>query len=225
MEAEVRAILHDTLVKPASRDGLGRRTHQRFAAIGGVEIAQPERTERPRPTKFFRVIVLDTDVVLELMRPAPAHAVVAWVGQQPADEAWLMAVTLAELLYGIGRLPGGRRKVDLAIALDAMIADDFDHRIAAFDEPAAAHYADIVVVRERNRRPITRPTLDRGDLPKPRRAPRHAQRRRLRGYGNHDRQPVARPMTALVARYEQHGLAGLHGRNAGLETTSARSAD
>ena len=52
MEAEVRAILHDALVKPASRDGLGRRIHQRFAAIGGVEVAQPERTERPRPTKF-----------------------------------------------------------------------------------------------------------------------------------------------------------------------------
>jgi antitoxin FitA len=52
MEAEVRAILHDALVKPASRDGLGSRIHQRFAAIGGVEVAPPERTERPRPTKF-----------------------------------------------------------------------------------------------------------------------------------------------------------------------------
>lgn len=54
MEAEVRAILHDALVKSASRDGLGRRIHQRFAAIGGEEVAQPERTERPRPTKFAK---------------------------------------------------------------------------------------------------------------------------------------------------------------------------
>jgi toxin FitB len=43
----------------------------------------------------------------------------------------------------------------LAIALDAMIVEDFDHRIAAFDEPAAAHCADIVVVRERAGRPIS----------------------------------------------------------------------
>ena len=52
MEAEVRAILHDALVKSASQGGLGTRIHQRFAAIGGVEVMQPERTARPRPTKF-----------------------------------------------------------------------------------------------------------------------------------------------------------------------------
>jgi predicted nucleic acid-binding protein len=101
------------------------------------------------------VIVLDTNVVSELMRRQPADAVMAWVDQQPAEEAWLTAVTLAELLYGIGRLPDGRRKAHLAIALDAMIVEEFDHRIAAFDEPAAAHYADIVVVRERAGRPIS----------------------------------------------------------------------
>ena len=101
------------------------------------------------------MIVLDTNVVSELLRREPADAEVAWVDQQPADEAWLTAVTLAELLYGIGWLPDGRRKADLAVALDAMIVEDFDHRIAAFDEPAAAHYADIVVVRERNGRPIS----------------------------------------------------------------------
>jgi plasmid stability protein len=52
MEAEVRAILHDALAKPASRDGLGRRIHQRFAPIGGAELAPPKRTERPRLTKL-----------------------------------------------------------------------------------------------------------------------------------------------------------------------------
>ena len=101
------------------------------------------------------MIVLDTNVVSELMRREPAGAVLAWVDRQPADEAWLTAVTLVELLYGVGRLPDGRRKSDLAIAIDAMIVEDFDHRIAAFDEPAAAHYADIVVVRERAGRPIS----------------------------------------------------------------------
>jgi len=101
------------------------------------------------------VIVLDTNVVSELMRREPAVAVLTWVDRQPADEAWLTAMTLAEVLYGIGRLPDGRRKADLAIALDAMVVEDFDHRIAAFDEPAAAHYADIVVVRERSGRPIS----------------------------------------------------------------------
>jgi antitoxin FitA len=52
MEAEVRAILHDALAKPASGADLGRRIHQRFAAIGGVELAPPERSEPPRPAAF-----------------------------------------------------------------------------------------------------------------------------------------------------------------------------
>jgi plasmid stability protein len=52
MEGEVRAMLHDALARPASRDGLGGRIQQRFAAIGGVDVAQADRTERPPPTKF-----------------------------------------------------------------------------------------------------------------------------------------------------------------------------
>jgi predicted nucleic acid-binding protein len=101
------------------------------------------------------VIVLDTNVMSELMRLKPSAAVVGWVDRQPADEVWLTAIALAELLYGIGRLPDGGRKATLAAQLEAMVADDFDHRVAAFDEMAAVHYADIVVVRERNGRPIS----------------------------------------------------------------------
>src|SRR5262245_14941432 len=101
------------------------------------------------------MIVLDTNVVSELMRAEPATAVVEWADRQPADEVWLTAITLGELLYGIGRLADGRRKASLATQLEAMVAEDLEHRIAAFDEAAAAHYADIVVVRERVGRPIS----------------------------------------------------------------------
>ncbi len=54
------------------------------------------------------MIVLDTNVVSELMRPEPLERVVTWTDAQPAVELFLTAVTLAELLYGIGRLPDGR---------------------------------------------------------------------------------------------------------------------
>jgi predicted nucleic acid-binding protein len=101
------------------------------------------------------VIVLDTNVVSELMRAEPATAVVEWIDRQPAEEVWLTSVTLGELLYGVGRLPAGRRKTELAARVEAMVAEDLDHRVAAFDEAAAAHYADIVVVRERAGRPIS----------------------------------------------------------------------
>jgi len=101
------------------------------------------------------MIVLDTNVVSELMRSAPDELVVEWVDRQPAEEVHLTAISVAELLYGVGRLPEGQRKAKLARSIEAMLSDDFDHRILAFDETAAAHYADIVVHRERIGRPIS----------------------------------------------------------------------
>jgi toxin FitB len=101
------------------------------------------------------MIILDTNVVSELMRASPSDVVVDWVDRQPADDVYLTAITLGELLYGIARLPDGRRKTSLADQLEVMIADDLDHRVAAFDETAAAHYADIVARRERCGRPIS----------------------------------------------------------------------
>jgi predicted nucleic acid-binding protein len=112
------------------------------------------------------------------------------VDQHPADEVWLTAVTLAELLCGIGRLPEGRRKADLAGALEAMIVEDLDHRVAAFDEAAAAHYADIVVVRERAGRPISAADAQIAAICRsPQRVAWHTQRRRLRPH----RRCVANP--------------------------------
>jgi toxin FitB len=101
------------------------------------------------------VIVLDTNVVSELMRQQADPEVISWLDRQSADDVWLTAVTLAELIYGIGRLPDGRRKALLAVALDAMVRDDLDHRVAPFDAIAASHFADIVIGRERSGRPVS----------------------------------------------------------------------
>ena len=101
------------------------------------------------------MIVLDTYVVSELMRAAPSEFVVDWVDQQPAEDVHLAAITVAELLYGVARLPDGTRKTDLAHRIEAMLSEDFDHRVVPFDETAAGHYADIVVRRERAGRPIS----------------------------------------------------------------------
>ena len=52
MEAEVRAILRDAVAKPPSADRLGTRVHQRFAAVGGMDIHVPPRVDRPRAAKL-----------------------------------------------------------------------------------------------------------------------------------------------------------------------------
>jgi antitoxin FitA len=52
MEAEVRAILRERLAVPISERGLGTRIHERFAAVGGVNLDVPERNERPRAAEL-----------------------------------------------------------------------------------------------------------------------------------------------------------------------------
>ena len=101
------------------------------------------------------MIVWDTNVVSELMRPEPSEQVVAWTDRQPVDEVFITAITVGELLYGIGRLPTGRRRTELSELFDEMVAEDFEHRVLAFDAVAAAHYADLVVERERIGPPIS----------------------------------------------------------------------
>ncbi len=90
------------------------------------------------------MIVLDTNVVSEAMKPSADPAVRAWLNDQAAETLYLSSVTLAELLYGIGSLPAGRRKADLAGTLDSLL-NLFEGRVLPFDTEAARHYADLAL--------------------------------------------------------------------------------
>jgi predicted nucleic acid-binding protein len=99
------------------------------------------------------VIILDTNVVSELMRPSPAPAVLGWLHQQDSAELFTTAVTAAEIRYGIARLPEGRRKNDLARAANEVFAA-FPDQVLPFDLKAATTYADLVARCERLGSPI-----------------------------------------------------------------------
>lgn len=90
------------------------------------------------------MIVLDTNVVSEAMKPQPHPAVRAWLNDQAAETLYLSSVTLAELLFGIGALPAGRRKEMLAQTLDGLL-DIFKGRVLPFDVDAARRYAELAV--------------------------------------------------------------------------------
>lgn len=90
------------------------------------------------------MIVLDTNVVSEAMKPGPNPAVRAWLDEQAAETLYLSSVTLAELLFGIASLPAGRRKNALAQTLDGLL-ELFRDRVLAFDTDAARHYAELAV--------------------------------------------------------------------------------
>lgn len=90
------------------------------------------------------MILLDTNVVSEAMKREPQQQVRAWLDGQPAETLFLSSITVAELLFGVGALPDGRRKTALASAIgDAL--DLFAGRILPFDTLAAQHYADLTV--------------------------------------------------------------------------------
>ena len=101
------------------------------------------------------MILLDTNVVSELMRPAPSPAVENWVSTQPAAGMFISAITEAELRYGLALLPDGRRQRRLLAQAEAMLAEDFAGRILPFDSAAAGAYAPIAAARRLAGRPIS----------------------------------------------------------------------
>ena len=68
------------------------------------------------------MILLDTNVVSEVMKPQPNPAVRAWLNEQAAETLFLSSLTLAELWFGIGALPAGKRRNMLAETPDGYIA-------------------------------------------------------------------------------------------------------
>jgi predicted nucleic acid-binding protein len=101
------------------------------------------------------MIVLDTNVLSELMRPDPEQAVIAWMDRQDPATLFLTAITVAEILYGIARLAEGKRKAGLRELGAAVLNEDFAGRIIPFDETAAECYADVVCERQRSGHPIS----------------------------------------------------------------------
>src|SRR5690242_3610628 len=100
------------------------------------------------------MIVLDTNVVSELIRPRPDDAVVAWVNAQRRSGLYITATTVAELWFGVVRLAPGRRRRALEADFRATVDDDFRLRVLSYDRMAATHHAELAVARERVGRPI-----------------------------------------------------------------------
>jgi predicted nucleic acid-binding protein len=88
------------------------------------------------------------------MRAAPAPAVLAWLQQTSSTGLYTTSVTVAEIRYGIARLPDGRRKHDLHQAADEIFAA-FPRQILPFDLAAAIAYADVIAGREQSSNPIS----------------------------------------------------------------------
>lgn len=102
----------------------------------------------------MNMIIIDTNVVSELLRPIPDVAVETWLGQQDAQDIYLTAVSEGELLYGVAIMPEGRRRDTLATAIEGILREEFAGRILPYDSDAAAAYAVIAASRRAGGRPI-----------------------------------------------------------------------
>lgn len=101
------------------------------------------------------MIILDTNVISELFRPAPDDNVITWIKDAIDGDVAITAITLAELLTGLRRLPEGKRRSTLTANVETALEPYRDTRaILPFDDKAAEQYADVLIAREQAGLPI-----------------------------------------------------------------------
>lgn len=101
------------------------------------------------------MIVLDTNVISELLSPIPSAAVIDWLAVQHPLSVFTTTVTEAEILFGLGLLPEGRRRRDLEAAILPIFSEDIGGRVLPFDRDASNVYATIATDRRKAGRPIS----------------------------------------------------------------------
>lgn len=89
------------------------------------------------------MIILDTNVISEPLRPSSNAAVLSWLDQQNIETLYITAVTVAELRFGIAVLPAGKKKHRLEDDFEQRILSLFNGRVLPFDEAATTAYARI----------------------------------------------------------------------------------
>ncbi len=94
------------------------------------------------------MILLDTGILSEAMKPAPEQSLLSWLDAQRPESLFISSVSIGELLYGIGLLPDGKGKDQLAKALERTL-NLFSGRLLTFDTVAAFAFAEIATAAKR----------------------------------------------------------------------------
>lgn len=90
------------------------------------------------------MIMLDTDVISESLRPAPESRVLDWINTQAIETLYLSAISVAELRFGAALLPSGRRKDKLQNRLEDKLLPLFAGRILPLDVAVTKTYAELM---------------------------------------------------------------------------------
>ncbi len=90
------------------------------------------------------MILLDTNVISEPLRPVPDQNVIGWMDAQPLEALYLTAITVAELRAGVALLPVGKRQQSLSKSLETTVLPLFANRILPFDFSCSPAYAEMM---------------------------------------------------------------------------------
>ena len=90
------------------------------------------------------MMLLDTNILSEMMRPSPDANVISWLNQQDSQTLFVCSISIAEICYGLYILPKGKRKQQLQHRFDRFINQAFQFRLLYFDQHAASTYGDIM---------------------------------------------------------------------------------
>jgi predicted nucleic acid-binding protein len=102
------------------------------------------------------MIVLDTNIISEVVKPQPNTKILAWLGSQPIGTLYLTSITIAELLFGLAIMPDGSKKAQLSNAINEIIGL-YQNRVLPFDTNAARRYAALAAAAYRKGRGFPNP--------------------------------------------------------------------
>lgn len=103
------------------------------------------------------MIVLDTNIVSETMRPRPAHEVMGWLDRQMASELFATSISIGEIFFGLECLDEGSRKLDLQARFQQFLERGFDGRILDYSAKCARQYGQVMARRRSTGRPLAAP--------------------------------------------------------------------
>ncbi|WP_256807887.1 type II toxin-antitoxin system VapC family toxin [Bradyrhizobium sp. Bra78] len=95
-------------------------------------------------------LLLDTNVLSEVQRPAPSPKVLAWLDTIDEDRAFISVASIAELRRGIALLEDGRRRAALAAWLALDLPERFADRILPIDRAVAERWGDLMAQSRRS---------------------------------------------------------------------------
>jgi predicted nucleic acid-binding protein len=103
------------------------------------------------------MIVPDTNIVSEVMKPAPFPVVLEWLNRQPSNSLFVTTITIGEIEYGLRILPTGKRRLDLKERFERFMRLGFAQRILVYNEVAAQSYGGLMAHRKELGRPMSIP--------------------------------------------------------------------